>query len=409
MKQDANQPKVISPGSTIGILGSGQLGRMMTIAAKQMGYRVHVYSPSHDSPAGQVADLEVQASFDDLDSVAAFVKHVDVVTVESESIPVAALDIAAHFVPTFPSRNALSICQNRRMEKQFLVDNQIPTSKFQVIRSLAELKQACNELMPAILKTTTGGYDGKGQTVIRSHSDIEDAWQFLNTDEAILEAIVEYDFEFSIIGARNSGGLMTAYKSIRNDHRNGILDVSISPSGLPDEANQNASKIVFEIMNALESVGVLTVEFFYRNGEVLVNEIAPRPHNSGHLTIEGHLTNQFEQHIRAICGLMAGSTRQVKPVAMANILGQEWSEGIPKWHFGLSMPNTKIHLYGKGFPEPGRKMGHLTSIADLPEQAREHVLAARKLLTLPPMRRPGRTQIRDTIKSTVSARQYANT
>lgn len=372
---------VIPPGSTIGILGGGQLGRMMSIAAKQMGYRVHILSPSHDSPAGQVSDLEVQASFDDLDAVEAFAKHVDVITIETENIPLDTLAAAAKHAPAFPGRQALTVCQNRGLEKQFLAENDIPTGGFQVVRSHEELKKACQNLMPGVVKTTTGGYDGKGQVVISSPDDIEKAWSELKADEAILEEWIDYDFEFSVIGVRNSSGLVTAYPSIRNEHRDGILDVSISPSGLPRQVEVEATRIVYDIMIRLESVGVLTVEFFYRNGQVLVNEIAPRPHNSGHLTIEGHFTSQFEQHIRAICGLVAGSTRQIKPVAMANLLGNEWSSGQPKWHFGLCLPNTKLHLYGKGVPDTGRKMGHLTSMANAPEDAREHVLAARKLLT----------------------------
>lgn len=378
--------KVISPGSTIGILGSGQLGRMMAISAKQLGYRVHVFSPSHDSPAGQVADLEIQANFDDLNAVRAFAKHVDVITVETENIPLETLDVASRYAPAFPGRVALETCQDRGLEKQFLVDNGISTCEFKVVHSLEELKEACKELMPAILKTTRGGYDGKGQTTIRTQQDIDEAWAVLNTNEAILEELVEFEFEFSVVGARNSAGLLSAYPSIRNEHQNGILDVSESPSGLDNDVNTSATKMAYEIMEKLDFVGVLAVEFFYKGGEVMVNEIAPRPHNSGHLTIEGHMTSQFEQHIRAVCGLMAGSTRQLKPVAMANILGDEWFGGTPNWHFGLALPNTKLHLYGKGVPDPGRKMAHLTSVADSPEQAREHVLAARKLLSLGRMR-----------------------
>ena len=384
MIKNSNEHVVIPPGSTIGILGSGQLGRMMAISAKQMGYRVHVLSPSHDSPAGQVADLEIQAAYGDLEKIRAFAKHVDVVTIESENIPISALDAAAEFAPAYPGRSSLMICQMRSMEKKFLRALGIPTCQFKVVHSLEELQEACEEFLPAVLKTSTGGYDGKGQVVIRSKDEIENAWTELNTSEAVLEEWVEFDFEFSVVGIRNSAGLLASYASIENEHKNGILDVSVSPSRLSEAENREATKAVYEIMTQLESVGVLAVEFFYRNGEILVNEIAPRPHNSGHLTIEGHMTNQFEQHVRAICGLLPGSTRQLKPVAMANLLGSEWADGEPNWHLSLTLPNTSLHLYGKGIPESGRKMGHMTSIANSPEQAKEHVLAARKLLRWKP-------------------------
>ncbi|MFK7766384.1 MAG: 5-(carboxyamino)imidazole ribonucleotide synthase [Mariniblastus sp.] len=381
MTEESTDDLIIPPGSTIGILGSGQLGRMMAIAAKHMGYRVHIFSSSLDSPAGQVADLEIQASLDDLVAVESFAKNVDVVTVETENIPLVTLDAASKFAPTYPGRVTMEVCQNRSYEKQFLDDNQFPTCEFEIVRSLDDLEKACKTLMPGVLKTVTGGYDGKGQAVIRSAADIENAWASLNADEAILEEWIDYDFEFSVVGFRNSAGLVQAYPSIRNEHANGILDVSISPSGLSEQVEAQASETVFGILNLLESVGVLTVEFFYRKGEILVNELAPRPHNSGHLTIEGHVTNQFEQHIRSICGLMAGSTSQLKPVAMANLLGNQWSAGEPQWHYGLSLPNTKLHLYGKGTPELERKMGHMTSIGETPEEAKEHVIAARKLLS----------------------------
>lgn len=381
MSSSDNDSVLIPPGSTIGILGSGQLGRMISGEAKRMGYRVHVLSSSPESPAGQVSDQEVIAGFDDLTAIESFAKDVDVITGETENIPLETFDAAAAFAPTFPGRKALTVCQNRGLEKQFLVDNKIPTCQFRIIRSSNELVEACKTLMPAVLKTTTGGYDGKGQIVIKSTDDAEDAWQQINVNEAILEEWIDYDFEFSVVGVRNSSGLVTAYPSIRNEHQNGILDVSYSPSGLMPGVETEAKRMVYTIMNRLESVGVLTVEFFYRDGEVLVNEIAPRPHNSGHLTIEGHLTSQFEQHVRAICGLIAGSTKQLKPVAMANLLGNQWSAGPPQWHYGLCLPDTKLHLYGKGDPKPERKMGHLTAVADTIDEAREQVLLARKLLT----------------------------
>ena len=381
MSQDANPAAVINPGSTIGILGGGQLGRMMAIAAKQMGYRVHIFSSIPDSPAGQVADREIVGCVDDLQAVEAFSKEVDVVTIETENIPTTSLAAAANHAPAFPGEQTLAVSQDRGLEKQFLADHDIPTAQFRIVKSLDELREAAQTIMPGVLKTCTGGYDGKGQYILKTIADVEAAWQALNTSEAILEEWIEYEFEFSVVGARNATGASTVYPSIRNEHRNNILDVSISPSGLPDKVNANAIRLTQQIMQALNAVGVLTVEFFYRDGEVLVNEMAPRPHNSGHLTIEGHQTSQFEQHIRAVCGLTFGSSEQICPVAMANLLGDQWSSGEPKWHQSLSQPNTKLHLYGKDTPEPKRKMGHMTTIANDPIEARNQVLAARELLT----------------------------
>ena len=403
MNRQENSSHVLLPGSTIGILGSGQLGRMMAVAAKQMGYRIHVFSTSHESPAGQVADLNVQASFTDLDAVEAFARQVDVITIETENVPTECLGVAARFAPSFPGQKALEVSQNRAREKQFLAENGIPTAKFRVVRSLDELHEASQQIMPGVLKTTTGGYDGKGQSRIQSSDDLEAAWNALNTDAAILEEWIEYDFEFSIVAARNSAGLLTAYPSIRNEHRNAILDVSICPSGLSNEVNQKAVQLTYRVLEELSAVGVLTVEFFYRDGEILVNEMAPRPHNSGHLTIEGHITSQFEQHIRAVCGLTFGSTQQFKPVAMANLLGNEWSNGEPQWDQALSLPNTKLHLYGKGTPDPNRKMGHMTTLAKDSEQAQAQVLAARKLLNLKLTAEIARHQIANDDQNTLQA------
>ncbi|MEM6799171.1 MAG: ATP-grasp domain-containing protein, partial [Planctomycetota bacterium] len=253
---------VITSGSTIGILGSGQLGRMMAVAAKQMGYRVDIFSPSGDSPAGQVSDREIQGEYDDLHAIEEFAKSVDVVTVETENIPVSTLQAAAKHVPAFPGDMTLKVCQNRRHEKEFVTQLGIPTCNFHIVRSVDELQVACREIMPAILKTTTGGYDGKGQATINSLADVEQSWSALGADEAILEERIDFDFEFSIVGFRNSSGEVSAYRSIVNEHQHGILDISFSPSSVADDVNERATAAVFEIMNKLDSVGVLTVEFF---------------------------------------------------------------------------------------------------------------------------------------------------
>ncbi len=375
-----NPESIVAPGSTIGIFGSGQLGKMIAMAAKQMGYRVHVFSPAKDSSAGQVADLEIQAAYTDLDAVESFAKHVDVVTIEFENIPVETLETAGRYTLCYPGIEALRTTQNRRLEKEFLLANEIPTPKFRVVTTLEELRQACDELLPAIIKTTANGYDGKGQAVIRSSADIEFAWESLKTDEAIVEELIDFEFEFSVVAARNSAGLFTAFPAIENEHENQILHVSFSPSSLTPELILEARNIACRILDTLGAVGVMSVEFFYRNGEILVNEIAPRPHNSGHLTIEAHATSQFEQHVRAICGLTFGSSRQLSAAAMVNLLGQQWDDGEPKWHFALTMSNVKLHLYCKGDPEINRKMGHMTATAGTTAEAREYVLEAKKLL-----------------------------
>ena len=382
MADSAEADRIIAPGSTIGILGSGQLGKMTAMAAKQMGYQVHVFSPDRNTPAGQVADVEVQASYTDFAAVEKFAKQVDVVTLEFENVPIETLTAAEKHAPVHPMIKTLQTTQNRGLEKKFLVEQGISTCKFQVVRSLEELREAAEKLLPAILKTTSMGYDGKGQFVLRDIADVETAWETLQTQEAILEEFVDYDFEFSIIAARNVGGEFAAYPTIRNEHENQILDISYSPSGLDETLNTRATEIAARIMQELGTVGVLCVEFFCRGEEILVNEMAPRPHNSGHLTIEAHATSQFEQQVRAVCGLPLGSTEQIQPAAMANLLGQQWEQGTPQWNRALAMSNVKLHLYGKEAAKTNRKMGHMVALADSSSAAKAQILAARKSLKL---------------------------
>ena len=382
MADSAVADQTLAPGSTIGMLGSGQLGKMTAMAAKHMGYHVHVFSPDRNTPAGQVADVEVQASYTDLAAVEKFAKQVDVITLEFENVPIETLAAAEKHTPVHPGIKTLQITQNRGLEKGFLVEHRISTCKFQVVRSLEELKEAAEVLLPAILKTTSMGYDGKGQFVLRDVADLQTAWETLQTEEAILEEFVDYDFEFSIIAARNVGGEFAAYPTIRNEHENQILDLSFSPSGLDDALNTRATEIAARIMQELGTVGVLCVEFFCRGDEILVNEMAPRPHNSGHLTIEAHATSQFEQQVRAVCGLPLGSTEQIKPAAMANLLGQQWEQGTPQWNRALAMSNVKLHLYCKEAAKANRKMGHLVALAKSSSAASAQVLAARESLKL---------------------------
>ena len=376
----ASSTKTIAPGSTIGMLGSGQLGKMTAMAAKYMGYRVHIFSPDCDTPAGQVADVETQADYLDSAAVETFAKDVDVVTLEFENVPIETLAAAGKYTPVHPGIKTLETTQHRVREKMFLRDAGILTCRFEVVRTLEELQSATQNLMPSIVKTTSMGYDGKGQFVLREPGDVEKAWETLQTDEAIVEEFIDYDYEFSIVASRSSTGQFAAYPTIRNEHENQILDLSFSPSGLSDRLNLRATEIVAKIMEQLDTVGVLCVEFFCCGEEILVNEIAPRPHNSGHLTIEAHATSQFEQQVRAICGLPLGSTHQIAPAAMANLLGQQWEHGRPNWERALSMPNVKLHLYCKQAAKTNRKMGHMVALADSSAAASAQILEARKML-----------------------------
>jgi 5-(carboxyamino)imidazole ribonucleotide synthase len=375
----------ILPGNAVGVLGSGQLGRMFAIAARRMGYRVHTLSPDDDTPTGQVADVEINAAYDDLDAIRKFAHGVKVVTFEFENVPAACAEAAAQCGPVHPAGSVLHTTQHRVREKSFLRDNGFPVTPFAVIRSLDDLKRAVSTLgCPAVLKTAGWGYDGKGQVKITSQSVLGSAWSSLKTDEAVLEAFVDFDCEVSVVAARGLDGAFTHWGLIRNDHRNHILDISISPSGLDPKIEKDAVEVARGILEKLGVVGVLCVEFFLgRNGTLMVNELAPRPHNSGHLTFDASLTSQFEQQLRAICGLPLGSTRLLRPAAMANLLGDLWSNGEPDWEAALRHPDVKLHLYGKPTPRPGRKMGHLTALADSAQQARRLVLQAREALISP--------------------------
>ena len=371
----------VLPGSTIGVLGSGQLGRMFTIAARRLGYRVHVFSPDDDTPSGQVADVEVQSPYDNLDALAAFSKGVDVVTFEFENVPRATVEVVERSAPVRPSGDVLHTTQHRLREKSFLRSAGIPVTPFSAVGSLEELSEVRDVKLPAVLKTAAWGYDGKGQTITKSRNDFESAWSQLNCDEAILEQFVDFECELSVVTARGQDGSFVYYGPIVNAHRNHILDVSIAPAGLPPSVAKEAIDIARTIVEKLELVGVLCVEFFLaKTGQLLVNELAPRPHNSGHLTIDAHITCQFEQQVRAVCGLPLGAATQLRPAAMANVLGDAWSGGEPNWEGAVSLPDVKLHLYGKREARPGRKMGHLTALGDSPELAASQALAARQAL-----------------------------
>jgi 5-(carboxyamino)imidazole ribonucleotide synthase len=416
-------PHVIAPGAALGVLGSGQLGRMFAIAARRLGYRVHVLSPDDDTPTGQVADVEVRAAYDDLDAVAAFARGVSVVTFEFENVPAATTAACARFVPVRPGGNVLHTTQNRRREKSFLKGAGIPVTPFWPVRSQHDLATALAESgYPAVLKTADWGYDGKGQAKLSGPADAAlYADPKFSEGEAILEAFIDFQCEVSVVAARGCDGSFVAYGPIENTHSRHILDVSVAPAAVPPRVAREAVEIAREILRRLDVVGVLCVEFFVdRQQRLMVNELAPRPHNSGHFSIDACTTCQFEQQVRAVCGLPLGSPRQHRPAAMANLLGDLWQSRRhtpcaaseeqaakqplakqqlaeeqhpeqrhaeracylePNWPAALALDDVKLHLYGKAEPRTGRKMGHLTALADTPQAAAQRVVAARAALS----------------------------
>ncbi len=375
--------KPILPGAAIGVLGSGQLGRMFAIAARQMGYRVHTFSPETDTPTGQVSDVEIAASYSDLDAVRKFAQGVAAVTFEFENVPAVCVEAAAAFVPVRPGGGVLHITQNRLREKTFLSSNGFPTTVFAPVRSQADLAPALAKTgLPAILKTASSGYDGKGQAKVVSLEEASRAFADCGSQEMIAEGFVDFELEFSVVLARGLDGSFAHWGTIENRHKHHILDLSTAPARMAAGASARAIEVARALAQKLDLVGVLCIEFFLtRSGEILVNELAPRPHNSGHLTIDAARTSQFEQQLRAVCGLPLGSTEFVAAAAMANLLGDLWHAGEPDWAAACALPDVKLHLYGKVEPRPGRKMGHLTALAASPELAAQTVLLARQKLS----------------------------
>jgi 5-(carboxyamino)imidazole ribonucleotide synthase len=374
--------KAVLPGATVGVLGSGQLGRMFAIAARRMGYRVHTFSPDADTPTGQVADLEVIAPYDDLDEVRRFAAGVSVVTFEFENVPAPTAQAAAEYAPVRPRGEVLHTSQHRIREKTFLTNTGLPLTPFRTVLNSDDLARAVADLgCPSILKTADFGYDGKGQARVTSPGQAAAAWSSIGNVPAVLEAFIAFEREVSVVAARGFDGAYADWGVIENRHHNHILDLSIAPASVTDAVAREAREITRAVLEALDVVGVLCVEFFVEpGGRLLINELAPRPHNSGHLTFDASVTSQFEQQLRAVCGLPLGSTELLRPAAMANLLGDIWNDHQPNWRAALAHPDVKLHLYGKLAPRPGRKMGHLTALAPHPEAAFELVVAARNAL-----------------------------
>jgi 5-(carboxyamino)imidazole ribonucleotide synthase len=382
MKTDA-----ILPGSTIGCLGGGQLGRMFALAARKMGYRVHTVDPTPDSPTGQISDREYNVPFTDIPTLLEFADGVDVVTYEFENIPVQALDALAHRVILRPGRNVLYTTQNRRREKDFLRQHGFPVAPFRFVSSEEELRDAAQALgCPCVLKTADFGYDGKGQQKITYETDLSAVWRQHGVNAGVVEAWVPFAAELSVVVAR--GELMIdeerqtiAFPPTVNDHENHILATSVAPAPLADSILARAQSIACAIAKELDVVGLLAVEFFLtRRGDLLVNELAPRPHNSGHYSFDACVTSQFEQQLRAVCGLPLGETRLLSPVLMRNLLGDVWANGIPDWNGLLALPGLRLHLYGKSTPRAGRKMGHYCVLGATPERTREIDAEAQRIL-----------------------------
>jgi 5-(carboxyamino)imidazole ribonucleotide synthase len=374
--------RVLNPGCTIGVLGGGQLGRMFAMAARRLGYRVHTLAPEHDTPTGQIADIEVITSYDDLDRVREFARAVDVVTFEFENVPTAAAAAAADVALVRPNGHALEVAQHRIREKAFLRTRGLPVAPYIEVRTENDLVDGIWRIgRPAVLKTAALGYDGKGQVAIGNTTDVVDAWEALGRREAVLESFVDLEREISIIAARGADGDLAFFDPFENTHVRHILDVTLSPAAVPTAIAGEAVDITRSVLEGLDYIGIVCIEFFVsRHGRLMVNEIAPRPHNSGHLTFDACRTSQFEQQLRAICGLPLGAPDLLCPGAMANLLGDLWSGAEPDWAAALAHRDVKLHLYGKATPRPGRKMGHLTALAGTPARARDRVLLARTAL-----------------------------
>ena len=379
-QRNSAQAQPLPVGSTLGVFGGGQLGRMFAQAAEQMDYKVHVYCPEVDCPAGQIAAWHTQADYHDFQAIAEFAQQVAGVTLEFENVPVAAAEAVAYYVPVCPNGEVLYTVQDRSREKGFLTGAGVPCAAYRYVRTAEELHRGIADVgCPAVLKTTKFGYDGKGQIVIQRADESEEAWARLGKHKCVLEQFVPFAREISVLVARGADGAIETFGPMENTHANHILDLSVYPAATDAVVAQQAIVAARRVATELDLVGIACVEFFETvEGEVLVNEIAPRPHNSGHLTIEASTTSQFEQQVLALVGRPLGKMEAPRPAAMANLLGDLWANGEPAWDRVADYPGVVLHLYGKHAARPGRKMGHLTALADSPEEAAKWVLAARR-------------------------------
>jgi 5-(carboxyamino)imidazole ribonucleotide synthase len=373
----------IRPGATLGVMGGGQLGRMWAMAAAQMGYRVVVFAPEPDCPASQVAWAHVQADYDDRDQLRYFAEMCAGVTLEFENVPVEALKFVGQHTRVRPGPETLAIAQDRLNERAFLDRHNLPTASHRPASSSDELANAARALgTPLIVKSARFGYDGRGQVSIGSPDEAESAWNEINADAVLCEQPVDFACEISVLLARLPSGEVETFGPIENHHRNHILDFSIVPARVETHIATRATDIAIDIAETLQLEGLICVEMFVtRDGHVLINELAPRPHNSGHLTIEAATVSQFQQQTRALCCLQLGTMQRRTPAVMANLLGELWARREPAWMNVLANNEVYLHLYGKEDPRPARKMGHLTACHDTAACALEKADEARKNLT----------------------------
>jgi 5-(carboxyamino)imidazole ribonucleotide synthase len=379
---------MILPPATLGMLGGGQLGRFFVAAAHEMGYKVWVLDPDPHSPAGLIADRHLQAGYSDYAVLDAMADGCAAVTTEFENVPADTLDYLAKFVPVRPGAAAVAVCQNRIAEKSFLRANNLPHGPFAVITADADIAVADAGLFPAILKVARFGYDGKGQARVTSAAEALHAFHQFKGEPCVLEAMLPLDAEVSVVLARDESGKVTDFPVVENQHTSGILDVSIAPARVAPELAAEARRCAGVIAEQLGFIGTLAVEFFISGGKLVINEMAPRPHNSGHHTIDACVTSQYEQHVRALCGLPLGEARQHSVSVMVNLLGELWFEGRephgryrePDWSLLHAVPGLRLHLYGKHHARHGRKMGHFTVIGDDMADVLAKALAARQAI-----------------------------
>jgi 5-(carboxyamino)imidazole ribonucleotide synthase len=362
---------MIPPGATLGVLGGGQLGRMFTLRARAMGFEVVVLEPDPDSPAGAVATEQIVAAYDDVAALERLRQSAAAVTVEFENVPAPTLDWLAQHLETRPRAESVAIAQDRVREKTFLLDHGLATAPFEPVRDGASLRRAWERIgPPALLKTARLGYDGKGQAVVDRFEDADEAFRQFGHVPAVLERRLALECELSVVLARSADGAVAPFPVGENVHRAGILHTTVVPARVSESLAKRATETAVAVAERLDYVGVLGVELFVADGgQIFVNELAPRPHNSGHYTLDACATDQFEQQARILAGLPLGSPRLLSPVAMINLLGDLWAGGEPRWDQALALPGVKLHLYGKKTARSGRKMGHLNCLAESADSA----------------------------------------
>ncbi len=371
---------MILPPATLGMLGGGQLGRFFVSAAHELGYQVWVLDPDKNSPAGRIAERHFCVAYEDYAALDEFAQGCAAITTEFENVPADTLEYLAKFVPVRPAAAAVAVCQNRIVEKTFLRDNDLPHGPFAAIRGEDDIRNADASLFPAILKVARFGYDGKGQATVNNREEALVAFGRFKGEACVLEQRLTLDYEVSVVLARDENGCIECFLTGENQHTNGILDVSIVPARTTGCVRSDAEDVAARIAEKLGYIGTMGVEFFVSRGRLIVNEMAPRPHNSGHYTIDACITNQFEQQVRALCGLPLGEARAHSAAVMVNLLGDLWYETgspggryrEPDWAKLHAIPNLKLHLYGKHHARPGRKMGHFTVIGDDPAKVQEN-------------------------------------